>query len=311
MNPVAVLEIGGTHAIASWVELPDYAVRPAGRIEVRANAAADVLLDSFGQCVRSLGRLGGAVLSVAMPGPFDYAAGIGRFAGVGKFDALNGVDVRAGLAARLADAPTRITFLNDASAFGLGEWRIGAGRGAARVVVITLGTGIGSAFVDCGRLVTHGPDVPPEGHVYLLTVDGRPLESLVSRRAILARYRVGGGDARADVAEIAERAADGEPIAQDAFAGPLRLLGAVLAPWLRRFAAEVLVVGGGMSRSWSLVETALRGGFGDADPALADLPVCRASDPDAATAAGAAWHAVGDVDGPASGAAAQNGDERP
>lgn len=310
MNRVGVLEVGGTHATASWVSLPDYEVRPAGRLEVHGDAAADVLLDSFADCVATLGSLQGAVLSVAIPGPFDYPAGIGRFAGVGKFDALNGVDVGAALCARLTDPPERITFLNDAAACGLGEWRIGAGRGATRVVVITLGTGIGSAFIADGQVVSDGPDVPPEGHVYRLTADGRPLESMVSRRAILARYRAAGGDPDADVRDIAARAEAGDPVALDAFTGPLRLLGTVLAPWLRRFAAEMLVVGGAMSGSWATVEAALRHGLGLADAGLAGLAVRRASDPDAATAAGAAWHAVGGSSGRRANAGAENRDER-
>jgi glucokinase len=224
-----------------------------------------------------------------MPGPFDYAQGIGRFHGVGKFDALNGVHVGAGLRARLTPPPARIAFVNDAAAFGLGEWLVGAARDATRALAITLGTGIGSAFVDDGRVVESGDRVPPDGHVYRLVVAGQPLEQLVSRRAMLARYRAaGGGDE--DVAAIAARARAGEATARAAFVDPLKLLGRCLAPWLLRFDAPVLVVGGAMSASWELVEQALRAGLAAAGAAAVD--VRRASDPDSSTAAGAAWHAV-------------------
>ncbi len=78
-----------------------------------------------------------------MPGPFDYPTGVGRFAGVGKFESLAGVDVGAGLRERLTGRAERLCFLNDADAFAIGEYRAGAARGHQRVVCLTLGTGWG------------------------------------------------------------------------------------------------------------------------------------------------------------------------
>jgi glucokinase len=295
MRPVAVLEVGGTHASAAWVDPSTWSVVFTGRRRLDAGAGADELLASFAACLAGLGSLDGAVLSVAVPGPFDYAGGVGRFRDVGKFDALNGVDVGAGVIARLPTAPARVAFVNDAAAFGLGEWLVGAARGTTRAVAITLGTGVGSAFVDGGRVVSSGPTVPPDGHVYRLRIDGRPLEDVVSRRAILARYAAThpADDPAVDVAEVAARAAAGEDAARSAFGEPLRALGAGLAPWLARFGAEALVVGGGIAGSWPLVHEALTAGLAAGS---APVPVQRAEDPDRSTAAGAAWHAVGGIE---------------
>jgi glucokinase len=41
---------------------------------------------------------------------------------------------------------------NDANVGGLGEWRFGAGRGAATVFYMTLSTGIGGGIIDSGRI---------------------------------------------------------------------------------------------------------------------------------------------------------------
>jgi len=309
-----VLEVGGTHAAASWVEDDNWTVAaaPAGRLDLPSDGSADDLLAAFARCVTALGPLGGSTLAVAMPGPFDYDSGVGRFTGVGKFDALNGVDVGAGVRERIAEPPERIVFVNDAAAFGLGEWLVGGGAGRQRIVAITLGTGVGSAFVDSGTLVSSWPLVPPEGHVYRLEIDGRPLEDTVSRRAMLARYRASAAGSRnpdVDVRRIAELAASGDADARDAFIEPLRALGAALAPWLQRFAAQTVVVGGAMSESWALVEPALRAGL--RGTAAAELPIVRTSDADVATAAGAAWHAVGGIEQPAQDVPAVNrGEER-
>jgi polyphosphate glucokinase len=57
-----------------------------------------------------------------------------------------------------------VTLLNDADAAGLAEMRFGAGRGRQGVVlVLTLGTGIGSALFVNGRLVPN----TELGHLYL------------------------------------------------------------------------------------------------------------------------------------------------
>lgn len=292
MTPVPVLEVGGTHAFAalvdpaSWTVLPE----PVAEVALQGDAAADVLLDALASCVSAVGV--GPLLAVAIPGPFDYAAGIGRFRGVGKFASLHGVDVGGELAARLSPGPQRVLFVNDASAVGLGEWLCGAGSDADRVVVVTLGTGVGSAFVDAGMVVDRGSSVPPEGYVYRLTIGGGPLEDVVSRRAILARFRAAGGDAALDVREIADRAAEADPIAFEAFTCPLVALGSALSPWLDRFDAQVLVVGGAMSESWTLVEPALRHGLREAGAAK-DVLIRRGSDTRIAGALGAVWHAVG------------------
>lgn len=292
MNHVAVLEVGGSHAVASWVDLGALAVEfpPGTRLPLDPHGTASEILDVLGRCVRQLGALDGAPLAVAIPGPFDYASGLGRFHGVGKFDSLNGVDVGAGIRQRLVDPPSRLSFVNDAAAFGIGAWVLsGGGRDRQRLVAITLGSGVGSAFVCRGELVSDGPRVPPHGHVHLLQIDGDPLESVVSSRAILARYRGGGGSAD-DVQHIAERACAGEQAALEAFTDPLRELGEALAPWLARFGAQLLVIGGAMSGSWPLVEPALRAGLGGTS--MADVPIEKAAHPDAATALGAACAAL-------------------
>lgn len=290
MTLAPVLEIGGTHATAVEVDTATWTARPVAEVPLRGDAPAAELLDTLAECAASVRSSPGATLAVAIPGPFDYLTGVGRFAEVGKFDALNGVDVGAGLQSRLAPRPARIVFINDAAAFGLGEWLAGAGRGSARLVAVTLGTGVGSAFVDDGAVVTDGPDVPPNGYVYRLTVDGRPLESVVSRRAILARY--GHAEDGLDVREIASRARAGDPHARESITVPITTLGTALAPWLNRFGADLLVVGGAMSRSWSLIEPALHAGMRAAAPPV-DIPVRKAQDSASSTAIGAAWHAVG------------------
>lgn len=296
LRAVPALEIGGTHVTGAIIDVdtPAVVTGTRTRLPLDADGLAASIVATILACAGRLGDVPpGATWGIAVPGPFDYARGIGSFEGVAKFGALGGVDVGRSLLDGLPDS-TRIVFLNDADAFLVGEWAAGARVGHARLAGITLGTGIGSAFLADGRIVNTGPDVPPNGEVHLLSIDGRPLEDTVSRRAIVAAYaRLAGDTGRApvpDVVEIAARARRGEPPAQAAIGGPLRSLGRALAPWLARFGASALVVGGSMAGSWDLVEPPLRAGM--------DLPIelLRARLPDDAGLIGAALHAVDPMD---------------
>ncbi|MFF9896489.1 ROK family protein [Streptomyces longispororuber] len=256
-GPRPVLELGGTHVTAALVD----GARVVRRVRraLDGGGSAEHVLGEVVRCATALDAPPGARWGAAVPGPFDHYRGVARFAGVGKFDALYGVDMNSVLRDGVLPRPAGVVFLNDAHAFTLGEWHAGAGRGHRRCVGITLGTGVGSAFLADGAVRRDGPGVPPLGRVDLTRIAGRPLEETVSRRALRARY----GDPRADVRDIAARARAGEPRAARVLHEAVRTLGALLAPYVREFGATALVVGGGMAASWDLVGPALRDGLGD------------------------------------------------
>lgn len=283
-----VLEVGGTHVAAALVDVEAGGVVDGSlrRAELGGAGSGADAVAALVRCGSELAVEPGAAWGVAVPGPFDYRRGIALFSGVGKFDDLYGADLRAALTEGLAARPGSVSFLNDADAFLLGEWLCGAASGVRRCVGITLGTGVGSAFAVDGEIREDGPGVPPEGRVDLLTVSGRPLEDVVSRRAIRAAY----GPGAPDVAEIAGRARAGEPAAARVLTVAFGALGEVLAPWLAAFRAEVLVVGGSMAGSWDLVGPALRAGINRAAP-----EVRRAAAPARSALVGAAWRAAAET----------------
>jgi len=284
LKTVPVLEIGGSHVSAVRVHTTSFSVevRNICTMTLDSHGTADELIAAIVHCAQELGPMTGERLSVAIPGPFDYASGIGRFAAVGKFETLNGIDLRQNLLSALPNPPASITFLNDAHAFTLGEWRSGAGRGSHRIVGITLGTGVGSAFLVDGVPVERGIAVPPQGRVDLLTIDGAPLEDLISSRAILARY--GGGVT--EVRAVFERARAGEVRAAALLTATFFTLGSVLAPWISSFAADALIIGGSMTGSWDLLEPQLSAGLTSAGCDVKPQPATHLQ---AAPLIGAAW----------------------
>ncbi|MEW1648225.1 ROK family protein [Streptomyces sp. NPDC091219] len=261
--PVPVLDIGGTHVTAALVDPVTNSPLPSSvlRRPLRSDATADSILGTIALTALELPAEHGACWGVAIPGPFDYDTGMGRFTGIGKFEALSGVDVGVGLRRRLADRAEHLRFLNDADAFAIGEYRAGAAAGHKRVACLTLGTGVGSSFLSDGVPVHDGTEVPPGGHVHRLTLHGRPLEDLVSRRAIRDLYGhltdMAEDQEPPDVHEIAAMIKAGDPAATEAFRYAFETLGQALGPWIDRFEATAVVIGGSMAKSWNLIHPAL------------------------------------------------------
>ena len=105
-----------------------------------------------------------------------------------------------------------------------------------------------------GLIVTAGKGVPPNGEIWNLAFDHRIVEDLISTRGLLASYErlVSGtqnaGAAVPDVAAIASSAAFDER-AKKVFVEFGHTLGEVVREVATCFAPEVIVLGGGISRS--------------------------------------------------------------
>lgn len=268
---VSVMDIGGTHVTAASVDLEARSI-PAGhsfRAPLNGGGSADEILGSLAACAARLPARTARRWAIAIPGPFDYERGIARFEGVGKFDALRGLDLRAALMPLLPGA-VDVSFHNDAHAFVSGEYWAGAARGHRSVAGITLGTGVGSCFLREGRILRQGPGIPPDGRVDLLQYAGMPLEETVSRRAIRQAYAQATGTTGTaptlDVREIAQRARQGDAAAARIFTETFHALGTVLGPLLAAFEPSILVVGGSVAASWDLIAEPLRAGLADAGP---------------------------------------------
>ena len=264
---IGVMDVGGSHVTAALLDA-SATMRERRDGPLDSSAPRELLLEQLLAPARELARPG-LSWAVALPGPFDYPAGVGTFAGVAKFGSIAGLDLRGPLSAALDTRPSEVRFVNDAIAYGIGEWTADAER-AARFVCITLGTGVGSSFLDRGMPVESGAEVPPHGWVFLIEVDGLPLERSVSTAAIIAAYREASGEAR-PVHDIAAAALGGDPVAAGVFERAMQTLGAALAPYVSRFATDELVIGGGMARSWALIEEPLRAGLSREHPHLAAL----------------------------------------
>ena len=195
------------------------------------------------------GKAGG--IGFAFPGPFDYATGVCRITGVEKFESLFGIDIGAALRAHLPGFVAPIRFRNDAEAAIAGEVRYGAGRPYRRVLGVTLGTGIGSAFFEAGLPVLRRTGVPENGWLYAEPACDARADDVFSIRGLTARLRVAGVMADS-VKTAADLAQAGDPAAQAVFARFGADLGAFLQPFVAAFGADAVLTLGGIGNAFDL-----------------------------------------------------------
>jgi polyphosphate glucokinase len=173
-------------------------------------------------CIAGLARstAPGAPVGVALPSVVRN--GIALTAA--NLDAtLIGADIRGLLQARIGRP---VVCLNDADAAGLAEMRFGAARGVrGTVMLLTFGTGIGSALFIDGRLV-------PNTELGHLEIDGQDAERRASARART--------DESLDWKEWCER------------------VNRYLAVIHRLFWPELIVIGGGVSVDFDEYRSLLR-----------------------------------------------------
>ncbi|NGP45950.1 ROK family protein [Bacillaceae bacterium SIJ1] len=267
---VLAFDVGGTYIKASIVRCDGAMVDGVHVYPSHADAPKDELIDHFSELIQTQAKRvpdGGIIRGVGMafPGPFDYEKGICQIKGLQKFDALYGVNLKSELTDRLTALPELkgrwleapvIAFENDAALFALGECSYGAGRSFSRVIVLTIGTGFGSAFVSNGHLVKCGEGVPPEGWLYRVPYLDGIMDDHFSRRGLLRlALETGVADVSAgadDVKRLAERALAGEKRPVEVFQKWRNRLEDALSPVIASFKPDAIILGGQIAKSGTL-----------------------------------------------------------
>lgn len=228
------------------------------REEITGALTASVVRGSAFAAERGLALAG---IGIAFPGPFDYANGIPRMEH--KFQSVYGVslaDLLHALPQAGPDMPVR--FMHDVNAALLGEMTHGNAREAANAALVTLGTGLG--FACClGREVQYSPTGSPRITIYKYPCRDGILEDYVSKRGFLRLYRElsGRDDPSLTVADLSTRARGGDAAAKATFAEVGSILSGAIRGLLDEERIECLLMGGQISRSFDLLEPALREGL--------------------------------------------------
>ena len=210
-------------------------------------------------------RAGSARIGIGTPGSLSQATGLLRGS---NSVCLNGMPVKRDLEARLGRP---IAMANDANCFALSEATDGAGRGAAVVFGVILGTGVGGGLVIDGRLLQGRNAIAGEwGHNPLPWPrdDERPgapcfcgrsscIETWLSGPGMLRDYRNTVGGALSSPHDIVAAARDDAGSEQVLTRYEERLARA-LAHVINIVDPDVIVLGGGLSNVARWYETVPR-----------------------------------------------------
>jgi glucokinase len=247
---VLVFDVGGSHVSASAFGSHTLELFVSQSVPVPHNAGLSEFMGAIASLAQRVhpGHIPPSGASVAIPNPFDYSLGISYMQH--KYQYLYGIDLRIELSKLLRCPPEKINFLNDAAAFLIGEIQQGAGKSVNRVVGITLGTGVGSAFAIDGKILANGQGVPPGGEIWNVPYKDGIVEAFVSAAAIqrIHQRHTGGWE---DVLSIAN-AASANRDARLTFEQFGKELGEVLRTTCSAFGPERIVLGGGISRAAAL-----------------------------------------------------------
>lgn len=238
------VDIGGSHITAAWVDAATHAVhKNYVRSELNASGSAEEIVAAWSDVINRAFALHPQAIKktgIAMPGPFDYAAGVSYIKDNRKYEALYGLNVKQRLAETLSLPPSHIRFMNDAAAFLQGEALAGAVRHYTNSIGITLGTGLGTAIYKNGQA--------RNADLWQLPFLNGIAEEYISARWFISRYEALTGIRVAGVKDIRDQFdASGEARQVfDEFA-------IHLARFIEQFAAahhpEAVVLGGNISRA--------------------------------------------------------------
>lgn len=281
-------DIGGSHISSAVVDLTDgHLCTEPLNTPVDSKDRADSIIEAWSLNLKktlSSSPVPVDSVGIAIPGPFDYRCGISLISGVSKFENIFGLDVARSLLTRLLHTSLKnIKFVNDASAFALGEALGGAASDSKSMMALTLGTGVGSGFVRNHALVEAGPDVPPNGWVYCLPFEDGIADDAFSTRWIVKRYSELTNQTVKGAREVAERY-DSDPSARQLFDEFGSRLARFAMPLIERFGCETLVLGGNIARAYDLFGPAMKQTIADAGKCV-DIKVSALMDHAALTGA--------------------------
>jgi glucokinase len=271
------VDVGGTNARAALIDAAGGIVRQARRPSLQ-DQPADVtfgqIIDACREVIRAAGitanQVGG--IGIGLPGIMDPVTGVCFWSP--NFPLWKDVPIGPAVGAGVG-APAFI--LNDAKCAALGELIYGAGRGVRNMVMITLGTGIGGAFVVDGKLLI-GPNgsIGEVGH-HTIDPAGRRCgcgnfgcwEAMCARDAIIEcaerKLQTGRLSRLRDVprgeitpAKVSVAAADGDALALEVLDEIGFYIGVGAANLINMLNPERFVIGGGISQAGELLLAPIR-----------------------------------------------------
>lgn len=290
-NPIVLgVDIGGSHITAALVDLTTGTLiyESRQRKHVNSDAPAGVILDNWCNVINesfSAVNVSEKIIGIAMPGPFDYRAGISLIKDQDKFKTLYQVNIKAELASRLNISPGCIRFINDAAGFLQGEVFGGAAVGYDHAIGLTLGTGLGAAFCENGRA--------EDAALWNAEFKDGIAEDYLSTRWFVDRYFELSGKRIEGVKELNLSACHEQPV-QQIFEEFGNNLAQFIIELLEKKPADVIVLGGNISNAQLCFMPYLMKKL-DAAAVHTEIKIAQLKEDASLIGAASCWNALADV----------------
>jgi glucokinase len=268
MGMIGAVDIGGTKIAVGMVD-------DAGRVQSRLESPTDARQGYGNALDRITSMLQEAACSaqsevtgigIGCTGPVYPRTG--KIGNVNFFPAWEGENPVRDLECRFQ---VQVAMENDADAAALGETGWGAGRDKARLIYVTVGTGIGGGVILDGRIYRGVDDSHPEFGHHVIDPSGPAClcgfhgcwESLAAGPAIVAWTRSVAPPGYPYLGElsakrICELAVEGDTLARQAVEREAHYLGLGLANLITLFTPDAIVLGGSVMKSASLFLEGIR-----------------------------------------------------
>jgi len=244
MKQVIGIDLGGT-AIKLGRFSEDGTCHQSLTVPTPQPATPEAVLISIIDAISQLNPTANSVKAIGLgtPGPADANGRIARVAinlkNWQNVPLADWLEAKTGLPTILA---------NDANCAGLGEAWLGAGRDFKNLILITLGTGVGGAIIQDGKLFVGSTGAAGELGLISINPDGPEcnsgnrgsLEQYVSVQAIRR-------DTGLEPLELANLAKNGDVKALEYWQKYGRYLGVGLANLIYILTPEAVIIGGGVS----------------------------------------------------------------
>lgn len=253
------LDIGGTHITAGVINKTEMKVVDSSiyKESFNSNLPVNHVMDIWKRVIDTaienskVENITG--IAVCMPGPFDYEKGICWIKDQSKYEHFYGLNVRELLLESLSFPENfPVLFENDAVCFGKGEVFKQEENLSKKVMAVTLGTGLGTCFIDKGVSISTGNSVPADGEIYNLPYKKGIAEDYVSARGLLADYKSLTNIDLNNGLELYNLALQGDQMAIKAFETMGEDLAEVVIPWIKNFAADHIIIGGKITNASEL-----------------------------------------------------------
>jgi len=273
MRGIIAVDIGGTFYKGSIIpELTDSAaildeVRKGFMkmpIKVEDKSEVQTFFDFINLLYLGAGKKDYSIsgIGMAFPGPFNFDAGISRMDH--KLKDFKGIDLRHELPIHISglnnDVP--LYFFADCHTFGAYEYKYNTTTVNSKFLGITLGTGLGTTFIDNGVILVKPKNgIPCMGSVWDLPYLDGIVEDYVSSRFLLTDYLTrSANNSNITVTEIIDEAIEGKKDAVETLKLMGFHLGRSLKEIIREFCPKMVVVGGGLSVAYDFFISDVRRG---------------------------------------------------